>query len=103
MNADLDAPKELAGGMQQRKALYQPRLPACLQVIPSVRPIPAIRLYLCACLCEKFSILTQLSSWFRHYDNPNVGFGIVGHHMWAPCYFDTIRTFSTSCTCICAV
>jgi hypothetical protein len=43
MNADFGAPKELAGGLQQRRALYQPRLPPCLQVIvPSIRPIPAI-------------------------------------------------------------
>lgn len=32
MNADFGAPKELAGGLQQRRALYQPRLPPCLQV-----------------------------------------------------------------------
>ncbi|GJN16551.1 hypothetical protein PR202_gb03570 [Eleusine coracana subsp. coracana] len=30
MNADFGAPKELAGGLQQRRALYQPRLPPCL-------------------------------------------------------------------------
>jgi hypothetical protein len=48
-------------------------------------------------------LLTQLSSWFRYFDNPNVGFVIVGHQNWAPCYFDTMRTFNTSCTCICAV
>jgi hypothetical protein len=52
---------------------------------------------------EKFAILTQLSSWFRYFDNPNVGFVIVGHQTRAPYYFDTIRTFNTSCTCICAV
>lgn len=36
MNADFGAPKELAGGLQQRRALYQPRLPPCLQG-PTVR------------------------------------------------------------------
>jgi hypothetical protein len=54
-------------------------------------------------LAEKFAILTQLSSWFRFFDNPNVGFAIIGHQTWVPCYFDTIRTFYTSCTCICTV
>jgi hypothetical protein len=52
---------------------------------------------------EKFAIVTQLSSWFRYFDNPNVAFTIVGHQTWATCYFDTIRTFHTSCTRICAV
>jgi hypothetical protein len=28
---------------------------------------------------EKFAILTQLSSWFRYFDNCNVGFAIIGH------------------------
>ncbi|CAL4998183.1 unnamed protein product [Urochloa decumbens] len=36
MNADFGAPKEHAGGLQQRRALYQPRLPPCLQG-PTVR------------------------------------------------------------------
>lgn len=31
MNADYGAPTELAGPLQQRRALYQPRLPPCLQ------------------------------------------------------------------------
>jgi pyrophosphate--fructose-6-phosphate 1-phosphotransferase len=36
MNVDFGAPKELAGGLQQRRALYQPRLPPSLQG-PTVR------------------------------------------------------------------
>jgi hypothetical protein len=40
--------------------------------------------------------------WFRYFDNPNVGFVIVGHQTWVPCYFDTMRTFNTSSPCICA-
>lgn len=31
MNADLGAPRELAG-LQRRRAMYQPELPPCLQV-----------------------------------------------------------------------
>uniref|UniRef100_A0A0E0QHR6 Pyrophosphate--fructose 6-phosphate 1-phosphotransferase subunit alpha n=1 Tax=Oryza rufipogon TaxID=4529 RepID=A0A0E0QHR6_ORYRU len=31
MNADFGAPKDLAGGLQQRRSLYQPTLPPCLQ------------------------------------------------------------------------
>lgn len=34
MNADFGAPKDLAGGLQQRRSLYQPTLPPCLQVTP---------------------------------------------------------------------
>jgi hypothetical protein len=52
---------------------------------------------------EKFAIVTQLSSWFRYFDNRNVGFTIIGHQMCACCYFDTIRTFNTSSPCICTV
>jgi hypothetical protein len=52
---------------------------------------------------EKFAIVTQLSSWFRYFDNPNADFVIIGHQTWAPYYFDTIRTFNTSSPCICAV
>ena len=40
MNADFGAPKELAGGLQQRRALYQPPLPPCLQVITNFHLIP---------------------------------------------------------------
>jgi hypothetical protein len=28
---------------------------------------------------EKIAIVTQLSSWFRYFDNPNAGFVIIGH------------------------
>jgi hypothetical protein len=52
---------------------------------------------------EQFAIVTQLSSWFRYFDNPNADFVIIGHQTWAPYYFDTIRTFNTSSPCICAV
>jgi hypothetical protein len=45
---------------------------------------------------EKFAILTQLSSWFRYFDNPNVGFAIIEHKTWVYCYFDKIRAFNTS-------
>lgn len=53
MNADFGAPKELAGGLQQRRALYQPRLPPCLQVIDRpLRPSPLpISLYVHPCPC----------------------------------------------------
>jgi hypothetical protein len=40
MNADYGAPTELAGPLQQRRALYQPRLPPCLQVIIDHPPTP---------------------------------------------------------------
>jgi hypothetical protein len=43
MNADFGAPKELAGGLQQRRALYQPRLPPCLQVIAPSISVPSRR------------------------------------------------------------
>lgn len=39
MNADYGAPTELAGPLQQRRALYQPRLPPCLQVIVDFHPL----------------------------------------------------------------
>ena len=42
MNVDFGAPKELAGGLQQRRAFYQPRLPPCLQVISVVPCGPSL-------------------------------------------------------------
>ena len=49
MNADFGAPKELAGGLQQRRALYQPPLPPCLQVITNSFSFDSLRFLLSAC------------------------------------------------------